>query len=160
MDTRQKRRDAEKAARQLIADRTALIGELAVAQSERDAAQASIDDARERGRQMVREAEDRAAALVTRAREEADAVDVTYADTHAAAVAGGWSGPDLAQLGFPAPARRSRPRPAPTTHAAAAPGSPDSATIEPERGTDETTGDDEPHQRQDGELTPALTHLA
>lgn len=61
MDTRAARRTAEKAARDLINNRAALVGELGVAQAERIQLDAAIAAVVARGRQVVAAAEAEAA---------------------------------------------------------------------------------------------------
>jgi hypothetical protein len=123
MDARDARRAAEKAARDLINTRAALIGELGVAAARHTDtttgvthahhhAQALLDEARRRGNQLVRDAQ-------TAAEDTAAASAAAYDS----ATAAGWTPTELDQLGFPAPTppgRRSRPAAKPAS--AAAPG--------------------------------------
>ena len=111
MDTRTARRAAEKAARDLINDRAALIGELAVARAERTQRDTDIAAAGERGRQLVAAAEAEAAALLDTAQAGVRHADQRYADVYSAATAAGWAAADLTALGFQPSnnARRRRP---------------------------------------------------
>ena len=109
MDTRTARRAAEKAARDLINDRAALIGELAVARAERSQLDINIAAAGERGRQLVAAAEAEAAGLLDTAQAGVRHADQRYADVYSAATAAGWAAADLTALGFqPAPTRTRR----------------------------------------------------
>lgn len=103
-------RPAEQSARKLIADHTKLVSDLAVADTERTTTLKEIEEAREHGRQLVRDAEARAAQLLQAAREHTDDLERRYSDQHTAALTGGWNAGDLEQLGFtaPTPARRTR----------------------------------------------------
>ncbi len=136
MDARDARRAAEKAARDLISTRAALIGELGVAAARHtdttnavtDAqhhAEALLDEARRRGNQLVRDAQ--------------TAVEVTAAACAAAydsATAAGWTPAELDQLGFPGPAApRRRTRPADRPASATAPGVRSIAPHDPTVGT-------------------------
>ena len=100
MDTRTARRAAEKAARDLITDRAALIGELAVARAERTQLDTDITAAGERGRQLVTAAQAEAAALLDTAQAGVRQADQRYADLYGAATAAGWAPADLTALGF------------------------------------------------------------
>jgi len=123
MDARDARRAAEKAARDLINTRAALIGELGVAAARhtdttnavahaQHQAEALLDEARCRGNQLIHDAQ--------------TAVDDTAGACAAAydsATAAGWTPAELDQLGFPAPAApRRHTRPADKPASAAAPG--------------------------------------
>lgn len=124
MDTRTARRTAEKAARDLITSRTALIGELGVAQAERSQLDADVAAAAEQGRQLIAAAEADAARLLQTAQAAIQDADQRYADLYTAATAAGWAPADLTALGF-APAagtqaRRRRP-PAPAAPPVAVP---------------------------------------
>ena len=109
MDTRTARRAAEKAARELITDRAAVVGELAVAHAERTQVDALVTSAGERGRQLVAAAEAEAAGLLDTAQAGVRHADQRYADVYSAATAAGWAAADLTALGFqPAPTRTRR----------------------------------------------------
>jgi len=136
MDARDARRAAEKAARDLINTRAALIGEIGVAAARhtdtttgvtgaQHHAQALLDEARRRGNQLVRDAQ-------TAVEDTAAACAAAY-DSAAAA---GWTPAELDQLGFPAPAApRRRTRPAAKPVSAAAPGVRSIARHDPTAGT-------------------------
>jgi len=115
MDTRAARRAAEKAARDLINKRAALVGELGVAQAERTQLDADVTAAAERGRQLVAAAEVEAGQLVETAQACVRDADQRYADVYSAVTAAGWAVADLTALGFPprdgATPRRRRPQP-------------------------------------------------
>lgn len=100
MDTRAARRAAEKAARNLINNRTAPIGELGVAQAERALLEAEVVAAAGRGRQLVAAAEDEAARLLEHAQSAVRNATERYADLYSAATMAGWTPADLAALGF------------------------------------------------------------
>ena len=111
MDTRAARRAAEKAARDLITSRTALIGELGVAQAERTQLDDDITAAAERGRALVAAAEAEAARMLQAAQACVRDADQHYTELYSAATAAGWAPTDLTALGFPpgdnpAPRRR------------------------------------------------------
>lgn len=124
MDTRAARRAAEKAARDLINDRAALIGELGVAQAERTQLDTDVTAAAERGRQLLAEAEADAARLLESAQARVRDAGARYADVYSAATAAGWTPADLAALGFrPSPGSSSGRRTSPSqpTDTAASP---------------------------------------
>lgn len=100
MDARAARRAAEKAARDLISDRAALVGQLGVLQAERTYLADAVAAARVRARQLVIEAEAEGKRLVTAARELAQIGEQRYADAYGAATTGGWTPVDLTALGF------------------------------------------------------------
>ena len=102
MDSRTARRTAERAARDLITTRAALVGELGVATVERTQLAAGIVTASDRGRQLVADAETEADRLVAAAQELAAAGEQRYTDAYTAATAAGWTPADLTALGFPA----------------------------------------------------------
>ena len=119
MDTRTARRAAEKAARDLITTRAALVGELGVAAAERTALANDITAAIDRGRELVASAEAEAARLVATAQELAATGHERYTDAYTAATAAGWTPADLTALGYapstpstPRSPRRRRPSPA------------------------------------------------
>lgn len=121
MDTRAARRTAEKAARDLIATRADVVGELAVAAAERAQLTDQITAATDRGQQLVTAAHAEADRLVASARDLAADSEQRYTDAHNAATAAGWSSTDLTTLGFQpsthtGPRRRDRAprRPEPT----------------------------------------------
>ena len=116
MDTRTARRAAEKAARDLINDRAALIGELAVARADRTQLDTDITAACERGRQLVAAAEAEAAGLLDTAQAGVRQADQRYADVYSAATAAGWAAADLTALGF-APGNSPRRRRSTTSSA-------------------------------------------
>ena len=103
------RREAEKAARELMRERAKLVGDLADAATNRTTATARIDDARQQGAALVREAEVRAAALLEQAQQRAQDLEAAYAEQYATATSAGWNPADLRLLGYDAPsARRAR----------------------------------------------------
>jgi hypothetical protein len=109
MNTRVTRRAVEKAARDLMNSRAAVVGELGVAGAERGRLAEEVDAATALGRQLVAQAEAEAARLVTAAEERAEQGAQNFADAYAAATAAGWAPADLAALGFePRPSRRRR----------------------------------------------------
>jgi hypothetical protein len=121
MDSRTARRAAEKAARDLIATRAALVGELGVAAAERTQLATDVTAATDRGRELITAAEAEAARLVAAAQDLVADGEQRYADAYTAATAAGWAPADLTTLGFPpcAPTTRRR-RQAPADQAAAA----------------------------------------
>ena len=102
MDTRAARRAAEKAARDLINNRAALIGELGVARAERTQLDADVATAVDRGRQLIAEAPAEAARLLEDAQTCVRDADQRYADVYSATTAASWTPADLTALGFPA----------------------------------------------------------
>lgn len=124
MDNRTARRAAEKAARDLITSRTALVGQLGVAHAERTQLTADVTAAAARGRQLVEAAEAEAARLVAAAQDLAADGETRYADVYSAATTEGWTPADLTALGFATgnttPQRRRRTL-APTTEPAPRP---------------------------------------
>lgn len=113
MDSRTARRTAEKAARDLVTTRAALVGEVGVAAAERTQLTDDITAATERGRQLVASAQAEAARLVAAAQDLVTAGEQRYTDAYTAATAAGWTPSDLTALGFPpatsTPTRRRRP---------------------------------------------------
>lgn len=109
MDTRAARRAAEKAARDLMTSRAALVGELGVVQAELGQLAEDVAAVTTRGRQLVAAAEDEAARLVAAAQAVVVNSEQRYADVYGAATAGGWTPADLSALGFP-PATGTSPR--------------------------------------------------
>ena len=101
MDTRTARRIAEKAARDLIKARSAVIGELGVVNAERLKLASEVDTAAEQGRQLRAAAETQAAALLVSARDVARAGEQRYVEALTAAVSAGWTFEDLNTMGFP-----------------------------------------------------------
>jgi hypothetical protein len=120
MDSRAARRAAEKAARNLMNERAALVGELGVMDAERRRLADEVAAAARRGRQLVADAEAEAARLVAAAQDVAQDGEQRYADVYGAATAEGWAPGDLKALGFapssnnPPRRRRSTPLPAET----------------------------------------------
>jgi hypothetical protein len=124
VDTRNARRSAEKAARELINARSAVIGELGVAHAERLKLAAEVDGAAEEGRRLTSVAALRAAELVGAAHDRSRSGQERYAEAIAAAVAAGWTMSDLRAMGFPdgraaATRRRTGQRNADTSNAPA-----------------------------------------
>ena len=124
MDSRTARRTAEKAARDLIASRAALVGELGVAHANRTQLADDISVATARGRQLLAAAEAEAARVLAAAHDLAHDGETRYADVYSAATAAGWTPADLSALGFPpsststqrrrrTPAAPSQPAPRP-----------------------------------------------
>ncbi len=113
MDTRAARRAAEKAARNLVNSRAALVGDLGVMQAERARLAEEVAEAATRGRQLVADAETEAAQLVAAIQDRAQEGEQHYADAYGAATGGGWTAADLTALGFqPAGSSPRRRRPA------------------------------------------------
>jgi hypothetical protein len=109
MDTRIARRAAEKAARDLMKARSAVIGDLGVVNAERLRLAADVDTAAEEGRRLRTAAETRASELRAAARDVARAGEQRYVEALAAAVSAGWTLEDLSSMGFQdvrAPSRR------------------------------------------------------
>jgi hypothetical protein len=100
MDSRAARRTAEKAARNLMNERAALVGELGVMDAERRRLADEVAAATRRGQQLVAEAETNAARLVAAAQDLAQDGEQRYAEVYSAATAGGWTAGDLTALGF------------------------------------------------------------
>ncbi len=111
MDTRVTRA-AERAARDLINSRAAVVGELGVVSADRGRLAEDVHTATVLGRRLVAEAEAQAAHLVAAAQERAEQGAQRFADAYAAATAAGWAPADLTALGFDAPVNRRRRRPA------------------------------------------------
>lgn len=109
MDTRAARRAAEKAARDLMTSRAALVGELGVVHAERTQLAEDVTVATARGRELVAAADAEAARLVAAAQDLAQDGEQRYADAYGAATAAGWTPIDLTALGFQ-PATGSSPR--------------------------------------------------
>lgn len=114
MDARVARRAAEKAARDLINHRAALVGDLGVLLAERPRLAEDVTTAQERGGQLVAAAQAQASALVDAARDLVHDGEQRYAHAHAhaysAATAAGWAADDLAALGYQPAQTTSRPR--------------------------------------------------
>lgn len=100
MDTRVARRAAEKAARDLITSRAAVIGELGVVQAERAQLAQDVTAANARGRELVASAEAEATRLVDAAQDLVVDADQRYAHVYSAATGAGWTAADLNALGF------------------------------------------------------------
>jgi hypothetical protein len=122
MDSRTARRAAEKAARDLIATRAALVGELGVAAAERTQLIADVTTATDRGRELIAAAEAEAAHLVAAARHLVADGEQRYTDAYTAATTAGWTPADLTALGYPPATTNTarRRRQAPADQAAAA----------------------------------------
>ena len=101
MDARIARRTAEKAARELVNARSAVIGELGVAHAERLRLAADVDNAVEQGLRLKAAAAARAAELLAAAQDGERSGEERYTDALAAAVAAGWTMSDLRAIGFP-----------------------------------------------------------
>jgi hypothetical protein len=115
MDTRIARRAAEKAARDLMKARSAVIGDLGVVNAERLRLLAEVDTAAEEGRRLRTAAETRASEVLIAAREVARLGEQRYVEALAIAKSAGWTLEDLNSMGFPdvrAPSRRRRADPA------------------------------------------------
>jgi hypothetical protein len=110
VDTRTARRAAEKAARDLINARSAVIGELGVAHAERLRLAADVDNAAEEGQRLRVAAAARAADLMAAAHDGERTGEERYTDALAAAVAAGWTMSDLRAMGFPDGRSTSRRR--------------------------------------------------
>ena len=111
MDSRTARRTAEKAARDLITSRAALVGELGVTQAERTRLAQEVLAATEHGRQLVAAAQAEAARLVAAAQDLVHDGEQRYADAYTAATTAGWTTGDLTALGFqPSPSTNPRRR--------------------------------------------------
>ncbi len=115
MDARRARRAAEKAARDLINSRAALVGELGVMHAERARLAEEVKAAAEQGRQLIADAEAEASSLVTSAQDLSRAGDQLYADAYQVAATGGWTAADLTTLGFEPASIGPRRRRAPAT---------------------------------------------
>lgn len=116
MDSRTAPRAAEKAARDLMNSRAAVVGELAVASAERAQLETQVTVASERGRQLVAKAEAEAARLLNAAQVCVQDAEQHYADVYSATTAAGWAPADLTALGFhpvPTSTRRRRSTPDP-----------------------------------------------
>ncbi len=108
MDSRTARRAAERAARSLITSRAALVGKLGVLHADRTRLTADIDDATERARLLIADAQAQAAHLVAAAHDLARDAEQRYTHAYDAATSGGWTPTDLTALGFP-PAQPTQP---------------------------------------------------
>lgn len=111
MDSRTARRAAEKAARDLVATRAAVVGDLGVARAERADWAAAVTTAQQHGQELVRAAREQADRLLAVAQQDADDATTRYADAHHRALAAGWTSSDLDALGLapvPATGRRRR----------------------------------------------------
>ena len=121
MDNRTARRTAEKAARDLVATRAAVVGDLGVASAERTDQAAAVTAAQQYGQKLLRAAQEQSEQLVAAAQQNAEDATARYADAHQRALAAGWTSSDLDDLGFAlrtATARRRRTptdTPGPTT---------------------------------------------
>lgn len=138
MDTRSARRAAEKAARDLINSRAALVGELGVAHAERTHLSEGVGDATERGRQLLADAQAEADRLVSAAQALAQEGQQRYTDAYNAATATGWTPGDLDALGFAATdsnPRRRRPSPEPVQPATGEVTVPRQADLQPSAAT-------------------------
>lgn len=107
-DLRNVRRSAERAARELMSVKLALVGDLGAAQMAQATATGGVDEARAEGRALVDRARQEGDRLVTQARRAAEETAAQYAETYAAAVAGGWTPDDLLGLGYSSPPRTRR----------------------------------------------------
>lgn len=110
MDNRTARRAAERAARDLINSRAALVGELGVAAAERLQLSDEVNAAAGRGRQLVEAAEVEAARLLAGAHDLVMTGEQRYTDVYTAATAAGWAPADLTALGFASPGTATRQR--------------------------------------------------
>jgi len=115
MDSRTARRSAEKAARDLVNSRAAVVGELGVMYAERARLAEEMNAATARGRQLIADAQAEASGLVAAAQDFAQAGAQLYADAYEVAATGGWTAADLAALGFEPTSRGTRRRRAPAT---------------------------------------------
>ncbi len=112
MDARDARRAAEKAARDLINTRAALIGELGVAAARHANTTTGLTHAQHHAEALLDEARRRGAQLVHDAQSAVDDAAAACAAAYSSATAAGWTPAELDQLGFPAPTPRRRTRPA------------------------------------------------
>ena len=111
MDSRTARRAAEKAARDLMTSRAALVGELGVAHAERMRLAQDVHAAADHGRQLVANAQAEAARLVAAAQDLVHDGEQRYGDAYTAATTAGWTTGDLTALGFqPSPSTTPRRR--------------------------------------------------
>ena len=111
MDARAARRAAEKAARDLISQRAARVGDLGVLRAERAQLADDVTTAQAQGQHLVAAAQAEAGALVQAARDLALDGEQRYADAYSAATAAGWIADDLAALGYqPAQTKTRSPR--------------------------------------------------
>ncbi len=111
MDARDARRAAEKAARDLINTRAALIGELGVAAARHTDTTTGVTDAQHQAEALLDEARRRGNQLIHDAQTAVEDTAAACAAAYDSATAAGWTPAELDQLGFPAPTppgRRSR----------------------------------------------------
>lgn len=103
MDAKEARRAAEKAAREAMTAKVAVVGDLGAVHTDYTGAADQIEAARAKGRELIAAAEARAAELVDAATEAQRTLGDRYATAHRSAVDVGWSSAELARMGFPAP---------------------------------------------------------
>ncbi len=111
MDSRAARREAEKAARVLIAGKVEIIGDLAVASAARATAVDGIKSAKEQGKMLVEQAKKQSAELVSAARERVEDAEVEYGAVFTVAVSTGWTAKELVDLGYEPTVRTTHKRP-------------------------------------------------
>jgi hypothetical protein len=123
-DAREARRSAEKAARDLINDRAALIGDLGTSAHHRATTKDGVATARAEGALLIAAARAQAATLVTTATDAVASADQAYAAAYTAALTGGWQRSELKTMKYPPPGN-SRPPTASAETASAQPSSND-----------------------------------
>ncbi|WP_157630231.1 hypothetical protein [Salinispora arenicola] len=128
-DTRGERRAAERAARELIASKVTLIGDVAEAAAARTAAHVGVDAARQRARELVEQARREGDRLVVEARAQIGRADDSYASAFHRAVNTGWAAQLLIDLGYAAPTKPRRRRESTSAESAAGVGAADTASV-------------------------------
>lgn len=102
MDPRPTRRDAEKAARDLLAARAAYIGDLRVTLDQVDAGDDLITAANREAERILTDARQRAATVTSDAQTVIDRHKASYATAYKSAIDAGWKPAELTTLGFTA----------------------------------------------------------
>lgn len=109
MDAREARRAAEKAAKeQLQQTLVGVVGDLGVAHAQRVDASTGVTDAAQQGRELVKQAEARAAELTATAKEAVEQAEADYVAAFEGAVTAGWSAGTLAGMGYDRPGKTRR----------------------------------------------------
>jgi hypothetical protein len=115
-DSRSARKAAERAAQALLEGTLiSKAGDLGAAAAARTEAADGVKTARERGTELLADAQRQADTLLTDAQSAVTAADTAYADAWQAATAAGWTEQALTDLGYPPPDTGPKRRRRPTT---------------------------------------------
>lgn len=100
MDLREARRAAEKAARDRIAERVRLVGELGVLAQRRFEMERAVQSAQERADALIQAAKESGQRIVDTASHHLAEASQQYESAYAAALSAGWAAADLDGIGF------------------------------------------------------------